>query len=601
MDGTMKVYCKANLGYNLTIRNGKVVLAPSDPKDEFQHWYKDEKFSSSVKDDEGFPGFSLVNKATGEAIKHPTGARNFVQLVPYKPDVLDKSVLWTASNDVRDGYKAIRMVTNTHLNLDAFIGNGSIINGTNVGVWEWNCGDNQIWMIAPNTGLGKVVLAPSDPDDEFQVWYKDEKFSSSVKDEAGFPGFSLINKATGEAIKHAIGARFPVRLVPYKPDVLDESILWSASNEARDGYKAIRNVTNTSLNLDAFIGSGSIINGTTVGLWKWNNGDNQIWKIVPNTVNIYCKENPGYNLTIRNGKVVLAPSDPNDEFQHWYKDEKFSSSVKDDEGFPGFSLINKVTGEAIKHASVERDLVQLVPYKPDVLDKSILWTASNDVRDGYNAIRMVTNTHLNLDAFIGDGSIINGTGIGVWEWHSGDNQIWMIVPSSVRVYCKANPNYNLTIRPCKVVLQKPMKVYCKDNHSYNLTIRQGKVVLAPSDPNDEFQEWYKDEKFSSSVKDDEGFPGFSLINKATGEAIKHPTGAHALVQLVPYKPYVLDKSVIWTASNEVRDGYKAIRMVTNSHLNFDAFIGDGSIINGTNIGVWEWNNGDNQIWKIVPN
>ncbi|KAE8713281.1 hypothetical protein F3Y22_tig00110213pilonHSYRG00239 [Hibiscus syriacus] len=163
---TMKVYCKANPSYNLTIRRGKVVLAPSDPSDEFQYWYKDEKFSSSVKDEADFD---------------PQ-----VQLVPYKSDVLDESILRSASNDVRDGYKAIRM-----------------------------------------------------------HWYKDEKFSSRVKDDEGFLGFSCLK----------------VLLVPYQPDVLDESVLWSASNEVRDGYKAIRMVANTHLNLDAFTGNGSSYNG----------------------------------------------------------------------------------------------------------------------------------------------------------------------------------------------------------------------------------------------------------------------------------------------------------------------------------------------------
>ncbi|XP_038990717.1 ricin B-like lectin R40C1 [Hibiscus syriacus] len=276
---------------------------------------------------------------------------------------------------------------------------------------------------------GKVILAPSNPNDEFQLWYKDETFSSTVKDESGFPGFSLVNKATGEAIKHAIGATHPVQLVPYKPGVLDESLLWSASNEVSDGYKAMRMVNNISLNLDAYIGNGSITDGTTVGVWEWNGGDNQIWKIEPNTVKIHSKADPNYNLTIRQGKVVLAPSDPSDEFQVWYKDEKYGSSVKDDEGFPSFSLINKVTDEAIKHALGASLPVQLAPYQSDVLDESVLWSASNEVRDGYKAIRMVNNTHLNLDAFIGSGNIYNGITIGVWEWNAGDNQIWMIVPN----------------------------------------------------------------------------------------------------------------------------------------------------------------------------
>lgn len=41
-------------------------------------------------------------------------------------------------------------------------------------------------------------------------WYKDEKYSTRVKDEEGFPSFALVNKATGLAMKHAVGDTQPV-------------------------------------------------------------------------------------------------------------------------------------------------------------------------------------------------------------------------------------------------------------------------------------------------------------------------------------------------------------------------------------------------------
>lgn len=105
-----------------------------------------------------------------------------------------------------------------------------------------------------------------------------------MKDEEGCPAFSLINKATGEALKHSIGATHPVRLIPYKPDYLDESILWTESRDLGDGHRAIRMVNNVHLNVDAFHGdknSGGVRDGTTIVLWDWNKGDNQRWKILP--------------------------------------------------------------------------------------------------------------------------------------------------------------------------------------------------------------------------------------------------------------------------------------------------------------------------------
>lgn len=43
-----------------------------------------------------------------------------------------------------------------------------------------------------------------------QHWIKDEKFGKKAKDEEGFSSFALINKATGQAIKHSIGVTYPV-------------------------------------------------------------------------------------------------------------------------------------------------------------------------------------------------------------------------------------------------------------------------------------------------------------------------------------------------------------------------------------------------------
>ncbi|XP_030519334.1 ricin B-like lectin EULS3 isoform X1 [Rhodamnia argentea] len=149
---TYKVYCKAEPNYSLTIRDSKVILASSDSSDPYQKWYKDEKFSTRVKDEEGFPCFSLVNKATGEAIKHSVGASHPVQLVPYKPEQLDESVLWSEGKDLGDGYRTVRMVNNVRLNLDAFHGDkksGGVHDGTTIVLSHWNKGDTERWKITP--------------------------------------------------------------------------------------------------------------------------------------------------------------------------------------------------------------------------------------------------------------------------------------------------------------------------------------------------------------------------------------------------------------------------------------------------------------------
>ncbi|KAK1295527.1 hypothetical protein QJS10_CPA16g01339 [Acorus calamus] len=149
---TVRVYTKAESNFSLSIRDGKVVLARADPNDPSQHWIKDEKYSTKVKDEEGFPSFALVNKATGLALKHSIGATHPVRLIPYNPEYMDESVLWSESRDLGDSYRTIRMVNNIRLNFDAFHGDknhGGVHDGTTLVLWEWLKGENQRWKIAP--------------------------------------------------------------------------------------------------------------------------------------------------------------------------------------------------------------------------------------------------------------------------------------------------------------------------------------------------------------------------------------------------------------------------------------------------------------------
>lgn len=129
-----------------------MILAPSNPSDPHQHWVKDLKYSTRVKDEQGYPAFALINKATDQAMKHSIGATHPVQLIEYNPNRLDESVLWTESKDLGDGYRTVRMVNNIKLNVDAFNGDanhGGVHDGTKIVLWEWKKGDNQRWNIVP--------------------------------------------------------------------------------------------------------------------------------------------------------------------------------------------------------------------------------------------------------------------------------------------------------------------------------------------------------------------------------------------------------------------------------------------------------------------
>lgn len=90
-----------------------------------------------------------------------------VQLIPYNPDVLDESILWTESKDLGDTYRAIRMVNNIRLNVDAFHGDknhGGVHDGSTIVLWEWKKGDNQRWKIIPHCKPYEIVLARFTPE-----------------------------------------------------------------------------------------------------------------------------------------------------------------------------------------------------------------------------------------------------------------------------------------------------------------------------------------------------------------------------------------------------------------------------------------------------
>ncbi|GJN33450.1 hypothetical protein PR202_gb22052 [Eleusine coracana subsp. coracana] len=349
---TFKIFCRADEGYCLTVRHDAVVLAPTNPRDECQHWFKDMRHSTRVKDAEGMPAFALVNRATGLAIKHSLGQSHpviilehidrfvlfsnvprlcsvdLVKLVPYNPDYLDESR------------------------------HGGVHDGTAVVLWEWAKGDNQSWKILP---WGPEAYAPPPP---AYGGYPGPPPPAAQQD----PGYGYRPPAPG-------GYAPPP--VPQDPGYGN-----AVPGAGYGGYS----------NLPRALASES-------------------------TVRIYCKADDGYSLTLRNGTVCLAPTNPRDDFQHWVKDMRHSTSIKDEEGYPAFALVNKVTGEAIKHS-----LGQSHP---------VMWTESRDVGDGFRCIRMVNNIYLNFDAFHGDkdhGGVHDSTTVVLWEWAKGDNQRWKIVP-----------------------------------------------------------------------------------------------------------------------------------------------------------------------------
>ncbi|KAF2939037.1 hypothetical protein DAI22_03g163200 [Oryza sativa Japonica Group] len=279
---------------------------------------------------------------------------------------------------------------------------------------------------------GEVILAKSDPRDDRQVWHKDVRYSAGLKDEAGRLAFALVNKATGEAIKHSFGYNHPViASLIFEPGYLDESVLWTESEDTGDGFHRIHMINNADYIFDAEEAvplCDGARDGTRLILFRWNGGDNQLWRMAPcigaepdhePPVHVVC-------LTVRHGAVVLARIDHKDPKQHWTVSFRNTGRVTDEEGHRSFLLLNPSTGKAMKRSADKEQPVELVGHGPDSVDVALLWTRSDNVGEGFHCIRTVSDVSLVLDA--AGGGRHDGTPIIVFPWNGGANQRWSMLP-----------------------------------------------------------------------------------------------------------------------------------------------------------------------------
>lgn len=150
------------------------------------------------------------------------------------------------------------------------------------------------------------------------------------------------------------------------------------------------------------------------------------------TYRVACIDDINFSMSIKDGKVILAKANPNDDYQHWYKDDKHGSTVKDAFGNPAFSLINKVTGQVIKKPLELGQPLLLAPYNASDLDKTVLW-GWNATRNGPFAILNVMEDAYSLKYdFTADGGAKDGVQIIARSWIKSDpddrSQQWIINP-----------------------------------------------------------------------------------------------------------------------------------------------------------------------------
>jgi len=175
-----------------------------------------------------------------------------------------------------------------------------------------------------------------------------------------------------------------VRLVKFNPEDFDESVLWTESGHLGRDFGRIRMMHDVGFGLDASPGGDD---GAALFLSNLTGGDTRSWKVLfwndeansplagleaEPTCRIYCKADEGFSVTICDGNICLAPTDPDDVYQHWIQDKRPGNMIRDEDGYPAFALVNKVTGDAIRGSKGDDPFTTLVQYNPFYLDVSVL-------------------------------------------------------------------------------------------------------------------------------------------------------------------------------------------------------------------------------------
>ncbi|KAH6557477.1 hypothetical protein KP509_1Z112300 [Ceratopteris richardii] len=146
-------------------------------------------------------------------------------------------------------------------------------------------------------------------------------------------------------------------------------------------------------------------------------------------VHIFCKKRVNFYLAVENDNLQMKEMNMDDEGQQWIKDDSYGSHVKDNYGYPAFSLVNVKTRKILKHGKEKGQQVVLIDYRrPEIKDDDILWSESQDFGEGFMTVRCASNTLLNLTVLEGAKSVRDGSELVLETWHKADHQLWKLSP-----------------------------------------------------------------------------------------------------------------------------------------------------------------------------
>ncbi|KAL6599901.1 hypothetical protein ACP70R_045552 [Stipagrostis hirtigluma subsp. patula] len=148
----VRIFCKSDTSLSVAIRGDQVVLAPNDPSDQTQHWYRDFNSVGRLCDVPGPKAFVLINKATEQALVVFPSPTSQVTLVPYDNNcTVDLRMVWAeGAVDLGEGFREVKWMKDTSKTLDAL---GGAKDGTLIGYWASSPdAANAIWKMTPQCG-----------------------------------------------------------------------------------------------------------------------------------------------------------------------------------------------------------------------------------------------------------------------------------------------------------------------------------------------------------------------------------------------------------------------------------------------------------------
>ncbi|MCO5561994.1 hypothetical protein L7F22_015620 [Adiantum nelumboides] len=157
----VRIFCKADKTYNLAVRNHTPVMVPARSDDPSQLWIKDMTPANHTQDNYGSPAFILINEATGKVLKHGKQEGKQLSVVDFRPGHIDEDILFSESQDFGEGFRTIRMASDTLLNMTVFheeekkslFHHGdkqpTVTEGALLVLDTWHKQDNQLWKIFP--------------------------------------------------------------------------------------------------------------------------------------------------------------------------------------------------------------------------------------------------------------------------------------------------------------------------------------------------------------------------------------------------------------------------------------------------------------------